>query len=242
MSGPIVAIDAGNTRIKWGLHDGSAWRDRGVFATADAAWLREAADEWPGSARIVICNVAGSAVSEIIATQLSNRFADIVWLHATAEACGVRNTYERPEQLGADRWAALIGARGHVSGACLVVCAGTATTVDLLDADGVFCGGLILPGFDLMRSALAGNTAQLPFAEGVFRAAPRNTMDAIVSGCLQAQVGAIERMFAAIAAQPAAVCLLTGGAAARLAPHLSIPLQLTENLILDGLVRVAASL
>lgn len=242
MSAPVVAIDAGNTRIKWGLHDGSVWLDRGVFATADAAWLSDAADEWPAGARIVICNVAGSAVSETITTQLGNRFADIVWLHASAEACGVRNAYERPEQLGADRWAALIGARGHVSAACLVVCAGTASTVDLLDADGVFRGGLILPGFDLMRTALAGNTAQLPFAEGVFRAAPRNTMDAIVSGCLQAQVGAVERMFAAIAAQPAAVCLLTGGAAARLAPHLSIPLQLTENLILDGLVRVAASL
>ena len=242
MSGLIVAIDAGNTRIKWGLHDGAAWVDRGVLATADAAWLRDAADEWPPGARIVISNVAGSAVSEMIAAQLSDRYADIVWLHASAEACGVRNAYERPAQLGADRWAALIGARAHLSGACLVVCAGTATTVDLLDADGEFRGGLILPGFDLMRAALAGNTAQLPFAEGEFRSVPRNTQDAIVSGCLHAQAGAIERMFAAIAVERAAVCLLTGGGASRLAPHLSIPLQLMENLILDGLVRFGASL
>jgi type III pantothenate kinase len=122
-----------------------------------------------------------------------------------------------------------------------VVCAGTATTGDLLDAVGEICGGLILPGFDLMRAALARDTAQLPLADGQFRATPRNTMDAIVSGCLHAQAGAIERMFATIAAEPGAVCLLTGGGAARLVPLLSIPLKLTENLILDGLVRYGTS-
>ena len=237
----IVAIDAGNSRIKWGLHDGVAWSDKGVLATSDAAWLSEAADEWPVNARIVICNVAGPVVGETIMTRLADRFADLVWLHASAQACGVRNAYERPEQLGADRWAALIGARSQVAGACLVVCAGTATTVDRLDANGEFRGGLILPGFDLMRAALAGNTAQLPLAEGEYCAAPRNTMDAIVSGCLHAQAGAIERMYAGIAEEPSAVCLLTGGGGARLVPHLNIPLLLTDNLILDGLVRFGTS-
>lgn len=172
-----------------------------------------------------------------IAAPLAGRHADVLWLHASAQACGVRNAYARPEQLGADRWAALIGARGLLASACLVVCAGTATTVDLLAADGEFRGGLIFPGFDLMRAALAGNTAQLPLAEGEFKSLPRNTLDAIVSGCLQAQVGGIERMFAGIASEPGAVCLLTGGGAARLSPHLNIPLQLTDNLILDGLLR-----
>ena len=114
--------------------------------------------------------------------------------------------------------------------------------MDLLDATGLFRGGLILPGFDLMRAALARNTAQLPLADGVFRAEPRNTMDAIVSGCLQAQLGAVDRMFSSIAAEPGARCLLTGGAAERLAAHLNIPFQLADNLILSGLVRYADSL
>jgi type III pantothenate kinase len=241
-SNPVVAIDAGNTRIKWGLHDGTRWVDRGVLATADADWLSDAADEWPEHVRVLICNVAGQNVSGSIAAALQKRSADIVCLHASAEACGVRNTYERPEQLGSDRWAALIGARGQLAVACLVVCAGTATTIDLLDAVGEFRGGVILPGFDLMRTSLAQNTAQLPLAEGEYRAMPRNTMDAIASGCLQAQVGAIERMFERIAEEPGAVCLLTGGGATRLAPHLNIPSILTDTLILDGLVRFGASL
>jgi type III pantothenate kinase len=242
MNAPIIAIDAGNTRIKWGWYDGAEWVDKGVLATADAAWLKDAAAEWPARARIVICNVAGPVVAERISALLTGRYADIVWLHASAAACGVHNAYERPEQLGADRWAALIGAHAEVAAACLVVCAGTATTVDLLAAGGKFQGGLILPGFDLMRAALAGNTAQLPFAEGEFRNMPRNTMDAIVSGCLHAQAGAIERLFATIAGEPGAVCLLTGGASFRLAPYLNIPLQMEDNLILDGLVRFGTSL
>ncbi|MBL8394999.1 MAG: type III pantothenate kinase [Candidatus Accumulibacter sp.] len=237
----IIAIDAGNSRIKWGVHDGSRWLDSGVLATADVVWLAEAADEWPAAASAVVCNVAGASVAASLSSVLAGRRTAVSFLHASAAACGVRNAYDSPAQLGADRWAALIGARAESDSACLVVCAGTATTVDLLDAEGVFQGGLILPGFELMRAALARNTAQLPLANGVFRAAPRNTMDAIVSGCLQAQLGAIERMFAGIADAAGARCLLTGGAAARLVEHLQIPFRLVDNLVLNGLVRYAVT-
>jgi type III pantothenate kinase len=233
----MIAIDAGNTRIKWGVHDGAGWVAQGALPTGAAASLAEASAGWPAAVRVVACNVAGDAVEAAIGAALGERFAPPLWLRASAGACDVRNGYDQPERLGADRWAALIGARARVSGACLVVCAGTATTVDWLDASGDFLGGLIIPGVDLMRAALAHNTAQLPLAAGEFRCQPRNTMDAIASGCLHAQIGAIERMFAKLSAAPGAVCLLTGGAAQCIAPHLSIPCQLAENLILDGLVR-----
>jgi type III pantothenate kinase len=131
----------------------------------------------------------------------------------------------------------MLGARAKTPGACLVVCAGTATTVDWLDAAGNFRGGLILPGLRLMCAALARNTAQLPDAEGEYRGEPRNTMDAIVSGCLHAQAGAIERMFARVSAEGEALCLLTGGAAYRIAPCLGIPFRTEEMLVLDGLLR-----
>lgn len=236
----MIAIDAGNTRIKWGVHNGLAWIAQGALPTGEAVSLAKVSSRWP-TARIVACNVAGEAVETAITTALATRFAPLLWLRSSAGICGVRNGYEQPERLGADRWAALIGAHGQLSTACLVVCAGTATTVDWLDASGTFRGGLILPGVDLMRASLARNTAQLPLADGHFRCEPRNTMDAIVSGCLHAQIGAIERMFAKLAAEPAAVCLVTGGAAQSIVPLLNIPFQLTENLILDGLARFGAS-
>ena len=241
----MIAIDAGNTRIKWGVHDGHAWVALGAVPTAAADRLADAAMAWPARAHAVACNVAGKAVGQCISDVLAARFSPLTWLSASGAACGVNNSYEQPEQLGADRWAALIGARalqGNAGHASLVVCAGTATTVDWLDAHGVFRGGVILPGVDLMRAALARNTAQLPLAAGEFRAEPRNTTDAIVSGCLHAQIGAIERLFASVAVESGALCLLTGGAVQCLAPLLRIPYKRIDTLILDGLRRFGLSM
>jgi type III pantothenate kinase len=111
--------------------------------------------------------------------------------------------------------------------------AGTATTIDALDGDGLFHGGLILPGLNLMRSSLATNTADLPHAAGRYQPQPRNTDDAIVSGAIHATLGAIERMHAALNKE--AVCLLSGGAAAELVAHLTLPCRRVDNLVLEGL-------
>lgn len=139
--------------------------------------------------------------------------------------------------MGVDRWCALIGARSLSAGHCVAVMAGTATTIDSLDGAGNFLGGLILPGLDLMRRALARDTATLPLATGKYAAWPRATDDAITSGCLEAQVGAIER---AVARLGDAVCLLSGGAAAAIGEHLDVPHRRVDNLVLEGLLRLAA--
>lgn len=233
----IVTIDAGNSRIKWGVHDGAAWIAQGALPTEEAARLAEVAPGWPAGADVVACSVAGPAVEAAIEKAAVASGRRLRWVRSEASAHGVRNGYERPERLGADRWAAMIGARAKTPGACLVVCAGTATTVDWLDAGGMFRGGLILPGVRMMCGALARNTAQLPHAEGEYREEPRNTMDAIVSGCLHAQAGAIERMFARASAEGDVLCLMTGGAAHRIAPCLGIPCRMEETLVLDGLLR-----
>ncbi|GHU30606.1 type III pantothenate kinase [Betaproteobacteria bacterium] len=232
----IVAIDAGNSYIKWGLHDGLAWKERGSLPTGDVARLGEVAGLWPEAVDVVACCVAGRAVETAIELAVSGR--RLHWVRSGAvSAYGVRNGYEQPERLGADRWAALIGARTKTSGACLVVGAGTATTVDWLDAAGNFRGGLIMPGVRLMCAALARNTALLHDAEGEYRIEPRNTADAIASGCLHAQAGAIERMFGRASAEGDVFCLMTGGAAYHIAPCLGIPYRMEEMLVLDGLLR-----
>ena len=162
----------------------------------------------------------------------------LLWAKSRSAKHGVSNHYDNPEQLGDDRWSALVGARALHAGPCLVVCAGTATTIDVLDAEGHFQGGLILPGVALMGRALAANTAQLPLAEGRFAGLPRNTMDAIASGCLHAQAGAVERMYEQVAALPGAVCLVSGGAAGQFYELLRVPKHRVDNLVLEGLARI----
>ena len=237
-----LLLDAGNTRLKWGLRDGAGWRGQGAVALGaldELAGVLEAA----GSIRRVLgANVAGAEVAARLAGLLAGRALAPLWIAPTASAFGVHNRYVDPARLGADRWAALVGARALHGAAALVVTSGTATTADVLDGEGVFQGGVILPGLDLMRSSLARDTAQLPFADGRFEPLPRRTADAIVSGCLHAQLGAIERMFRLVASQPGAVCLLNGGAAVSLAPLLEIPLRRVDNLVLEGLACMLAEL
>jgi type III pantothenate kinase len=223
----ILCIDSGNTRLKWGLREGDVWIEQGVGLPDIAA------------DRIVACNVGGVSPRLTIESLASRLQVPLEWVTATAEQCGVSNGYEHPEQLGADRWAALIGARGLHRGDCLVVMCGTATTIDLLRADGRFEGGLILPGLDMMRDALASGTADLPTAAGSFVDQPRNTFDAIASGAVQATAGAIERMFRQLDPACDPLCLLSGGAAGGVSPRLTFPHRVVGNLVLEGLARCA---
>lgn len=238
----ILLVDAGNTRIKWRVIEtgpGAGPVAEGVVAHEEIGSLHGVFRLHPRLRRLVGCNVAGPEVAGRIAELAAAAGLVPEWLTPTARCCGVRNLYDDPAHLGADRWAALIGARRVHAGAALVVTAGTATTMDLLAADGAFLGGLILPGVDLMQRALAMRTAQLPLASGRFSPTPRNTADAIHTGCLQAQAGAVERMFRQLAGQPGALCLLGGGAADSFAELLEIPVQRIDNLVLVGLAAVA---
>ena len=166
-------------------------------------------------------NVAGEAMRVRVEAQLTRWRLTPEWLTATDAACGVTNRYARPAQLGADRWASLVAAwrRSNLTDlfppACIVVNAGTAVTIDALDSDGVFRGGLILPGIALMLQALAENTSGLRVATGAFREFPDNTADAIFSGAIQAVCGAIEQMRRLVDMQ----CRRTSAAIWPAAPH-----------------------
>jgi len=239
----ILAIDAGNSRVKWGWHDGRAWSSLATVSLIEFAAanhdLNPFATTHENPERIVISNVAGEGAHQLIVNWTSVFDAEPFWLTGEAERCGVRSRYERPGKLGSDRWAALIAARALHTGACLVVNAGTATTADLLSAEGEFLGGVILPGVDLMRFVLHEHTGRLPLEEGRFERLPRNTVDAIESGCRHAQAGAVERMYRL--AGEGAACLVSGGAGRELAALLDFPSRYVENLVLEGLARIAWS-
>jgi type III pantothenate kinase len=234
----ILAVDCGNSRLKWGLHENGGWRKIGTVPVSELARLEKSWKNLAPADKVVVANVAGRSVRKRLETIFARRSMVPAWVKAGRRECGVTNGYGQPHQLGADRWAALIGAWSILHGPCLVVTAGTATTMDVLRGDGRFVGGVIFPGLELMKRSLARNTAGLPLARGRFSAEPRNTADAIETGCLLAQAGAIERAFAAM--EHGAACVLAGGAARRIARHLSIPVRLVENLVLEGLVRIAA--
>ncbi len=234
----ILCLDSGNSRIKYGLAAARSddWLCTGSVTHAELARLPERLAAYPGPRHILCANVAGEAIEAQLRQHLHPLGAAWHDVRSTAHAAGVRNGYRNPAQLGVDRWCALIGARHLCPGNVLVVMAGTATTIDALAADGRFLGGLILPGQTLMRQALARDTAALPLAAGACTVWPQTTVDAIHTGTLYAQLGAIERAWAA---WPDSACLISGGAASLLAPLLSQPAQQVAHLPLLGLRHLA---
>lgn len=230
-----LLIDAGNTRIKWALTDGDGWLRSGALPVEQAGELPQRFAASQGIRQVWISNVAGEEVMQHLS---GVRDGQCYFIVAREVQCGVRNGYSSPSQLGSDRWAALIAAWHLVHGPCLVVNSGTATTVDTLLATGEFIGGLILPGVELMQRSLNDATAQLKPSEGDFHAFPRNTADALFSGAIQANCGAIERQHALLGGGSIPV-VLSGGASAILQNHLNLPLHVVDNLVLQGLLLIS---
>ncbi len=203
-SGLTLAIDAGNTRVKWGLFNASGnLLENGACINADLAMTK-----LPEASRVVVSNVAGPAVKAQLISLLPKN-TPIQWAVAQPHACDVNNHYGQAVMLGTDRWAALIAAWHLKQASCVVVNAGTAVTIDALsvklrsnDSQAEFIGGLILPGLILMQQSLGLATAQLPklaLAPPLIEKTPtdifaKNTTDAIYAGALYAIVGAITQM------------------------------------------------
>jgi type III pantothenate kinase len=231
-----LLIDAGNSRTKWAELDHGRWTGTGV---SDHAGLAAALAGLSTPNRVVISNVAGHDVAQVLQQACADWGVTPELIRSPARQCGVSNGYAEPERLGSDRWAALVAAWHIERRACLVVNCGTATTVDALSEQGEFLGGLILPGIALMQHSLLTGTAQLRAGNGAVSDFPRTTADAIISGAIAATVGAILHQYTLLA-RPDAPCLLSGGAADLIDPYLEeLPLAHLDHLVLHGLQLIA---
>jgi type III pantothenate kinase len=265
-------IDAGNTRVKWALLAADQLAGiRSALASATLAlplpWSHQGSSAHHQLDTIVeqlrdhrieaiyVSNVAGEHMQQQLQRILQAFAAQIqVQRFVSKPSCaGVQNAYANPSQLGSDRFASAIAAHAlFPQRPVLVATCGTATTIDAIDADGVFIGGMILPGLQLMAQSLAQNTAQLPQIDDprlIQNMFANHTQQAIINGCIQAQIGAIERAYAAFtkAKNTTPACIISGGAASYLLPHLSAPntsIQTAthmEALVLTGLAIAAAT-
>jgi type III pantothenate kinase len=243
----LLAIDIGNTRLKWAFFEGDHIVSRGAMFIAEIEQFPVRAEIQAMKPSLIAgSHVANAATRRRIEDQLASIGQSVAWIESTTEACGVKNNYEEPARLGTDRWAALIAAWQRKLAPCLVVSAGTALTVDQLDERGYFLGGAIVAGYHAMLGGLAGNTAALSVDAGDWIERPRNTRDALATGAIDAMVGAIERGYARlnetlvrhnVATKPKIV--LTGGSAYRLLTHLHVDALVIETLALEG-VRLLA--
>ena len=247
----FLAIDVGNTRLKWTLYERP---EPGAPVLAHGAEFLEQIDRlgegvWaslPEPTSMLGCLVAGQAIKHRVQEQMEGWTVEPRWVVANDAEAGLSNGYDYPSRLGADRWVAMIGARHHMlrrgpARPILLVMVGTAVTVEAIDQHGQYLGGLILPGHGIMLRALESGTAGLHVPTGEVCEFPTNTSDGLTSGGTFAIAGACERMFQHLfkrcAAEP--LCLMTGGAGWKMLPAMTRPFELIESMIFDGLLVIA---
>ena len=248
----FLALDVGNTRLKWAQYEAP---ERGAKLLSHGAVFLENIDrlvehEWsalPPPSSILGCIVAGDAIKRRVTEQMEIWEVLPRWVISSPAEAGLTNGYEHPARLGADRWVAMIGAHHRLltrglKKPCVVVMVGTAVTVEAIDASGKFLGGIILPGHGIMLRALESGTAGLHVPTGDVQDFPTNTSDALTSGGTFAIAGAVQRMVENVTRHcgEAPECIMTGGAGWKMAPSMSIRFELVESLIFDGLVEIAA--
>ncbi|MCP1660755.1 bifunctional biotin--[acetyl-CoA-carboxylase] ligase/type III pantothenate kinase [Neisseria perflava] len=239
-----LLLDGGNSQLKW------AWLENGSFGEVSRAPYRDLSrlgEEWAarsdGLIQVVGCAVCGEVKKGLVEAQIGRK---VEWLPSMEQALGVRNHYRNPAEHGSDRWFNALGSRRFTQNACVVVSCGTAVTTDALTDDNHYLGGTIMPGFHLMKEAMALKTANLNRPVGKVYPFPTTTSNALASGMMDAVCGALMMMYGRLknrvgADKPVDV-IITGGGAAKVVQALpeafvaANHVKIVDNLVIYGLL------
>lgn len=172
----LLAIDVGNTNTKFAIWDGSVWRAQwrsstDARRTADeyAPWLSQIMSQSGLSFSDITACIISTVVPQALFNlrNLSRRYvgAEPMVIGEDGLNIGIEIRIDKPSEAGADRLVNAVGAFIEYGGPAIVIDSGTATTFDVVGADGAFEGGIILPGINLSLQALHDAAARLPRVE-----------------------------------------------------------------------------
>ena len=248
----ILLLDVGNNRIKWGVLQDGKLAQTGARTHNPGDLQTLVSKEWgeiPRPSRVMVSNVMGEEFAKEFDKLLKTTWGiNAEYVVSARSVFGVTNAYHEPAQLGVDRWAALIAARHDYTGSLCIIDCGTALTLDLLAADGQHLGGLIIPGFSMMQSALQERTAGIKISsepdstpDDTKTVLPVNTRDAVYAGVLYASIAVIDRVIDDLSQSLGIEItgIITGGDAPLISPLLKKKYVHEPNLVLKGLAIIA---
>jgi type III pantothenate kinase len=244
----LLTIDVGNTNIVVGLHDGRRWLGSWRAATDPSRVADEYAVLFEGffrHARATLEDVSAVVLSSVVPA-LSTTFDELSRRYCRAEPIvvgpdiktGVRNLYDNPREVGADRIANAVATFKLYGGPAIVIDFGTATTFDALSANGEYLGGAIAPGLTVAADALFRSAARLFRVElrRPVQAIGKTTGTSVQSGIIFGYVGLVDGLIARFREEmgPAKV-IATGGLAEVIASQSSLVDVIDPMLTLEGL-------
>ncbi len=227
-----ILVDAGNTSTKWQLRDGHAAVDRGQGDLhALRGWV-SALDATKLYAIAVSCVRDDAYAQKIREVFFAWSGAQPHFVTSSATYAGVGNAYKEPHRLGVDRWLALLAIKARGESSAVIIDAGTACTIDVMEND-QHLGGYIFPGMVLARDSLLANTGKIRFSENPEPSISLGTDTAacVLSGVWLTVLTACQNV---IGRYPDATVYLTGGSAPELVA-LGLEAQLVDGLVFDGL-------
>ena len=251
----LLAIDIGNTHTVIGVYAGekleSMWRIA-TSRTATADELRVVLSSLFSLENLSFADVRAGAVASVVpsltqawvrAVEDATGVAPLVCSAATAEGL-FEADYPRPAEIGADRVADAVAARVLYGAPVVVVDFGTATNIEVVDAEARFRGGVIAPGVQTSANALFSHGARLPVIDLVVppEVIGTSTVEAIQAGIMLGEAdrvdGLVRRIFDQLGYE--APVIATGGLAPVVAPHSSTITAVNSELTLEGLRLIAA--
>ncbi|HEX2963050.1 MAG TPA: type III pantothenate kinase [Ignavibacteriales bacterium] len=247
----ILACDIGNSRIKFALYDKYGLRELKISSRGllPLDWFRKSKIEHAAISSVV------PSVTDELSEYFSKEFNLEPFVITHESAFNLQIDYETPHSLGIDRICSAEGAFALFKASpesksysektfIVTIDLGTATTLNVVKYNGVFSGGIIMPGIMTMANSLKVNTAQLPeiSIELDYKGfIGKNTRSSIASGILNSTLSLIESSICRLkneAGAEAVKLYTTGGNAPLIEKHLKYEHVMVEDLVLRGVKSV----
>ncbi len=242
----MLCIDVGNSRIKW-----CVWQGENILCNAVAEYelqhLNNLLEQWfcnIDQQDVFISSVASSQVNEAIALWFSSVWhRQVSFVESKRRQLGVTSGYKDVQQMGVDRWVAMLAAYQRFQSAVCVIDCGTAVTLDVVDNEGKHLGGLIMPGLNMMRQSLYWGANGIQFHHGKESLFADNTADAVSGGSFHLLVSGLNGLYQQYKKQieTSIACVVTGGDGEKVAKYMECDCQYEAYLILYGLRLIAES-
>ena len=242
-----LLIDFGNTRCKWavstidGLQGVSAHQYTHKEITLRAEEITQVIN-FAEFKQIHIVSVLGETFEQVFKQKLASLAnSEIIFHRSQKTQYGVTLSYDQVQTYGVDRYAALVAAHHQMAGHKIVIDCGTATTIDVINEDGVHAGGLIMPGVGLMVEMLANKATGIPMSDTTMavKLLCDNTEQAVTSGCMSLAHYGVNGIIEALIQQVKIEThvFITGGASQliQLEPCVNANYVYRPHLVLEGI-------